>query len=1244
MSFTKNIDIKWLIVSAALWLSSILILILNQSGNQLEANIENIKSDIAKAVTDINLKLGPNELINSKLSDNSYSFDEFVDLAEEDYILLIFKNNELIFWNDNSVELDKASINHWKDDSFYKLNNGYYYYTSSSPDLTKYSYDNYHIAILYLLKYDYSIAKNNDYFKNKANPNLPIPENMEFSDELPYGEVRTLPLNKAGQQPVYAYFDTEFSSSKNYWVVFLLQLLSVFFLLYVVVAFSVKQFSSNRLLGFGFISLFCLFLFFMIIGLNFPIIFSKIPLFNRTIHPDYMYLRISLGKILLLVMFVFILLVYIFRYIKLETFAKLDETRSMLLYGFTTFVFSLFVAGINGFASMIIKSEETSLFLVDLINLNSFTFFGIVGLLMIIGIQLFSSIWIIRFFNGVQLEPFKRVISFMVGVLPLAFLLLSSINSIELNFAFFHTLFVCLALPLFKFPLVKEWRLQPILIVLVISSLVGTLFISQINNRTEKVNRENHATELSKEEVKVTPLQMKGVMELISGDKIYRNYYANPLLSFNELKSRILIRYFTEESFDILQPEIQFFDTNDYPMLHNSVIKNYEDVATLMENAKSTDIQNLWQIDSPTGEIKYLAEIEVPYELNTGKIIIEFTPENMEQPSDALPAEYGDEFQDELPVKKYDHAIYSGNILVDFEGGYPYSQEKDIFYSEPIKEDMTYVNINNYSHLIHKPNEDRTIVVSKRNSGFFTFVSIFSIIFFVSVCAVIIGVLLMSLLQNKKTKSFANDLFYSSMRKRISTTFFVIILFSFFLVGIVTTLYFSSRFNNETHERLVDKRTELIETITYEYKDKDSSEFEALRNNASLNKYLNDLSSIHDIYINIYDLNGRLIASSINYVFKEGLISRWMNPNAFQTYDKKKQDFFVVDEKISTLDYKAAYGTLSNKFGNPIGYIHLPFFDSNKAKNANISNFLSTIFNAYVFILLLSSLLALYLTRSITKPLQIIGQKINNIRLGSKNEELVWDDEDEIGELVNKYNEAVKKLESSAKTMAESERQMAYEQMAKQVSHEIKNPLTPMKLSIQQLQRISENNDPQLKDHVKRMCKTLIEQIDHLERVATEFSFFSRTKDEKRELLDLLTILNSVIFLYKETKAVKIVKIFPDSTFFVLADRTQLTKVFHNILKNAMQAVRHRDQGIIFVNVKIEEQNSVLVTFTDNGVGIPPEGVEKVFQPNFTTKTAGMGLGLAICRSIIEDISGEIWLESKLDEGTTFYIRIPLSR
>jgi nitrogen fixation/metabolism regulation signal transduction histidine kinase len=288
-----------------------------------------------------------------------------------------------------------------------------------------------------------------------------------------------------------------------------------------------------------------------------------------------------------------------------------------------------------------------------------------------------------------------------------------------------------------------------------------------------------------------------------------------------------------------------------------------------------------------------------------------------------------------------------------------------------------------------------------------------------------------------------------------------------------------------------------------------------------------------------------------------------------------------------------------------------------------------------------AGIIALFITNRITRSFSLISDRMKKINLETGNEEIVWNRQDEIGALVNEYNKMVKKLDVSAEMLARSEREGAWREMARQVAHEIKNPLTPMKLNLQYLQMAIDKNSPDVKNISLYVAGILLEQIEHLSQIAGDFAQFAKIGNTKNQVFDINQMLENSITLYSTNDEIQIESELYPREILVEADKTQINRLFTNLLQNAVQSVP--DYREIKIKVKSDlNDHKVLISIKDNGNGIEEAMVNKIFAPNFTTKTSGTGLGLAMCKGIVEKLNGRIWFETREGEWTIFFVEIPV--
>lgn len=468
-----------------------------------------------------------------------------------------------------------------------------------------------------------------------------------------------------------------------------------------------------------------------------------------------------------------------------------------------------------------------------------------------------------------------------------------------------------------------------------------------------------------------------------------------------------------------------------------------------------------------------------------------------------------------------------------------------------------------------------------------------------------------------------------SLRHRIQLSVIGLSLAAFAFIGMATIAYFRQTAIQHQQERLIETVNVLVRSISLA----EAPPGDALS--------ISRLSKTHKVDINLYSREGYLLASSAPFLFRGQEKEPQLAARALRALEEKEFRPVVLDEEVNGRAYKSAYVTLPDEAGGPACFLQIPYTASDQAMQESVVEFMGALFNVYVFLLLMGGALAIAVANSITRPLAAIGDKLRSFSLGN-NEPLEWGSPDEIGDLVEAYNQMIAKLEESTEKLRQSEREGAWREMAKQVAHEIKNPLTPMKLSIQYLQHAQRSDPERAAAMIERVSQTMIEQIDGLTHIATEFSNFAKMPRAENETLALNQVLASVYNLFTEHQepAEDIELILPEKTLRAFADKKQLVRVLTNLVKNAQQAIPEGRKGRIALQLFRQEGCSV-IKVSDNGAGIPEEARAKVFQPNFTTKSSGMGLGLAMCKGIVEAAGGRLYFETQPGVGTDFFVELP---
>ncbi|MEO8590603.1 MAG: ATP-binding protein [Flavobacteriales bacterium] len=411
---------------------------------------------------------------------------------------------------------------------------------------------------------------------------------------------------------------------------------------------------------------------------------------------------------------------------------------------------------------------------------------------------------------------------------------------------------------------------------------------------------------------------------------------------------------------------------------------------------------------------------------------------------------------------------------------------------------------------------------------------------------------------------------------------------------------------------------------------------------AYLEHLLGQLSNVFFTDITVYAVDGRMLATSRPQIFSAGLLGRWMDPVAYERLALSGMSSALLEGSIGTAPYRTAYLPLTDRKGTVLAFIALPSFADQAQQEEGRSGVLVAVVNLFVLLFALSVLVAVFISNWTTRPLDLLKNALSRVGLQGANEPIRYQGDDEVGQLVEVYNRKVEELRDSAEKLARSERESAWREMARQVAHEIKNPLTPMKLSIQHFQRTWSPDEPDAAERLERFSQGMVQQIDALSAIAGEFSNFAQMPKAREERLDLAELAHVATEVFHSTPGTNVSVTSPSGPLNVVADREQLLRVFNNLLKNALQSIPDQQHGRIDILLRSEGTNAI-AEVRDNGTGIAEADLERIFQPNFTTKSSGMGLGLAMVQRIVESAGGRVWFTTRSGEGTTFFVSLPLA-
>ncbi len=588
----------------------------------------------------------------------------------------------------------------------------------------------------------------------------------------------------------------------------------------------------------------------------------------------------------------------------------------------------------------------------------------------------------------------------------------------------------------------------------------------------------------------------------------------------------------------------------------------------------------------------------------------------------------------------YSYAKYSTDKLTSYKGNYPYptSYTEDTARLHDARKEV--VRQNGHVHFMHMVSEEEMIIISRPQRGAMVYFTSFSYLF-LGLCAL----LYVFSKNDDKKKGFRRNYF----RTRINTILFIS---SFMILTSMTTIsvLFVYKRNEANMQNLMSTKINTIQALIGN-RVRTTTSWQELRGQ-DFAAALENIGNTTKSDITLYSPEGKVFLSTTPEVFEKMIIGSRIDQDAFHNIRHMNQRFFIQREKIDDYSYWSMYAPVFNDNGDMLAIISSPYTDRNYDFRREAFFHAALIFNLFILLLIASLLFSTREVNSMFSPLLEMGKKMNVADVHNL-EYIIYKRDDEISSLVEAYNRMVHDLSDSTKQLAQAERDKAWSQMARQVAHEIKNPLTPIKLQLQRLIRLKENNNPKWEERFDEVSTVVLEHIDILTETANEFSTFAKLYSEEPVLLDLDKTLKDQLIIFDNKENVRISYIGMEEAF-VMAPKPQLIRVFVNLITNAIQAVEinqkeamERGEDPVPGKVLICLRNSIRdgyydIVVDDNGSGVSEENLDRLFTPNFTTKSSGTGLGLAICRNIIEKCEGDIrYQKSFALGGASFTVTLP---
>ena len=648
-------------------------------------------------------------------------------------------------------------------------------------------------------------------------------------------------------------------------------------------------------------------------------------------------------------------------------------------------------------------------------------------------------------------------------------------------------------------------------------------------------------------------------------------------------------------------------------------------------------------ISDPNGRCSY-AGVFIYYQPDTGltRMILQIEPNSNKEDRGYhnILRQYRQPTDVNIP-SFYSYAKYKNGRLSSYKGNFPYPTVSDTYESyADDKEDIATRRTKGYIHFISRISENEVIIISRATRNMMTFFVSFSYLF------LFLAMLMFAISGKKKiNKAFKSNYFRTRINLILFTSSFLI-LASMAAVSII----FVYQRNEANMFNIMSSKVSTVQGLL-ESRTRYAKNWNDLNTPAFANA-LEDISNTTKSDITLFSPGGKVFRSTSPEVFEKLILGSRINQDAFYNISNRNQRFYIHKENISGYQYWSLYAPLFNEQGDIIAILSIPYTDRDYDFRREAFFHAAIIINLFLLLLIISLLISTREVNAMFSPLVEMGKKMNGADINNL-EYIIYKREDEISSLVDAYNRMVKDLSDSTRQLAQAERDKAWSQMARQVAHEIKNPLTPIKLEIQRLIRLKQNNNPKWEEKFDSVASVVLEHIQILSDTANEFSTFAKLYTEEPVLVNLDKILKDQLVIFDNRENISFSYIGMEDAF-AMAPKPQLIRVFVNLMTNAIQAIEIQQkeaedrgekgkEGKVLIYLRNSTKEGYYdIVFDDNGPGVKGENLDKLFTPNFTTKTGGTGLGLAICRNIIQKCDGEItYSKSFTLDGASFTVTIP---
>ncbi len=1162
-------------------------------------------------------------------------------IAAEPFTICFVKDDSLVFWTNNRAIPDAKTFAKWQRGPFQP---SIQQLLSGSYEVLRQPFDNLTAYTLIPVKYAFSAT---DHVGNQAFPANPtVPKGLDLSETPTEFAIKSKDGQPIGHLKSSGTIDYRPYLNIKFWLY-----------LAALVSFFVFINTASRMLAEKYQAATGAMLLIPVVGsiiylnqkMDFTRRFEGMDLFARTFKAPF--LSNSIGDMLLNIGILLWLMVFFHRNFRVRGYRNLPiGMRFAVSVGnYMSVVVSILISA--WIFRELVFSSNISFDFSNVFNLDVYSVMAIVGVIfLLMAMFLFSHRMVISVFSA-DLSRAQRTMASVVAVAIAAPIMWKFKQDLDVDPWIMIAFSLIYSMAFDYFVAQKTNKMTWAIAWLFVFSWFTTILLFKYNDIKDLNSRKIYSAIIASDRDSLAEVQLEQFRNELRTTPGFANMFSPYRFPTGKDSLKVFLNkgfYRQRYLFQHYRYEIAAFDSDKIPAIVPQGFTSWTSLDTFWSNSRAVMGDDLRLYKGEKGATSYLMRIPIAPQNDTAHPLNLYFIVNRERrtPTNVFAHLFFNQpYKNLVLLPRYQYAIFKNDARLEEVGKLSdYTTQTDSFPKSPGEFKRYKQRSDDRDVLSYRGTDNETVVILSRKTGglgkqMYLFSSIFATL---SIFMILLAGI----------NSFAHFLpeyfqFYltpkGSLSRRIQFWMGSVIIGSFAIIGYLTYTNFENASRENIKEQLNKSTSAMISQIE---QNAEKWNIEGNKTTKSLELSIDSLAKIHSIDVNLYNLDGRLIFTSQPELRQLGAVSPIMSSHALYALKHQNLSEKVDEEHTGSFEYSTDYLPLLGKNRQVAAYIGVPYYLKGSGIRTDVSDFIGKLLTLYVFLLLAAAIIASEVSKSIAKPIKELGDRMESMKLEEKNESVYikgQDDLEELRSLVGEFNRMIDKIEESKGLLARSEREGAWRKMARQVAHEIRNPLTTMKLSMQQLERSVAIDPNNFEANLRKTSNRMITQIDDLAEIAGDFYLYAEINNPPKNDVHLNNVVESVFDLFggHDNADMSLDQQPEGQKFHVLGGNSHLGRVFKNLILNGLQAVPHGQRGKIDVSI-YEKDEMVVVKVADNGGGVPLEIRDKIFEPNFTTKSSGTGLGLPICKSIIDALDGKMYFEVRENEGTDFFIELPV--